>query len=192
MHRHSLIRCTVFAVANPRFFPEGTLVQARRPLKLSSVTSDGIARGTHGAWIDLHIPTCDRVSGKWIRCPQIVVYSAGVTDTLIFGLPFFCAFQLITDPVPGCLLPYECVAVSASDMVQTRDRMQLSQADCCGIAEGHQQCTKVDSELASLAHEVQMASAVTQALTFVSSLAVLCVIGHRVKIASAIACVAHA
>ena len=166
------IGCTVFA--NPRFFPEGTLVQARRPLKLSSVTSDGIAGGTHGAWIDLDIPTCDRVSGKWIRCPKAFVYSAGVTDTLIFGLPFFCAFHLIIDPVQGCLLPYECVTVSAPDMVHTGDREQLRQADCCGIAEGHQQCIKVDSELASLANEVQIASAVTQALTFANLLAVLC------------------
>ena len=169
------IGCTVSAVANPRFFPEGTLVQARWPLKLSSVTSDGIAGGTHGAWIVLDIPTCDRVSGKWIRCPKIVVYSAGIMDMLTLGLPLFCAFQLIIDQVQGCLLPYECVTVSASHMVQIRDRMQLRQADCCGIAEGHQQCTKGDSELA---HEVQMASAVTQALMFVNSLAVLCCHRH--------------
>ena len=120
------IGCTVFAVANPRFFPEGTLAQARRPLKLSSAASDGIAGGRQGAWIDLDIPTCDRVSGKWIRCAKTFVYSAGVTDTLIFGLPFSCAFQLITDPVQGCLLPYECVTISASDMLQTRDRINYA------------------------------------------------------------------
>ena len=92
----------------------------------------------------------------------------------MFGLPCFCAFQFITDPVQGCLLLYGCVSVSASDKVHTRDRGQLHRADCCGIAEGHQQCIKVASELASWANEVQIASAVTQALTFVNSLAVLC------------------
>ena len=102
------------------------------------------------------------------------VYRAGFTDTLTFCLPFSCAFQLIFDPVQGCLLAYECVTVSASDMVRAGDKKQLRQANCCGIAQGHQQCTKVDSELASLANEPQIASAVTQALTVLNSLAVLC------------------
>ena len=87
--RHWLHR---ICCCEPQISPRSTLVQARRPLRLSSVTSDDIWGGTHGAWIDLDIPTCDRVSGQWMWCPRIFVYSAGITDTLIFGLPFFCAF----------------------------------------------------------------------------------------------------
>ena len=148
------IGCTVFAIANPRFFPTGTLVRARRPLRLSSVTSDGISGGTHGAWIDLDIPTCDRVSGQWIRCPRIFVYSAGVTDTLIFGLPFFCGFRLIFDPVQGCLLPYECVAVQSTNLVQHRDIQQLSDGVCTASV-GSQQCCQVVGASAPLDHNAR-------------------------------------
>lgn len=117
--------CMVFAAAPPQFFSEGTLVPAQRPLSLTTVTTDAIQGGTHGAWIDLAFYGC--VPHARMLCPRIFVYCATVSDRLILGWPFFVAFQLMLCPVQQCILPRECVDIRPEALVQDRGALPSRQ-----------------------------------------------------------------
>ena len=83
--------CSFFAAAPPKFFTAGTLEPARQPLRLSSVTAEGVSGDTEGATLIVTMPVCDTLGGLECHCLGAFVYQAGVSNDLILGWPFLVA-----------------------------------------------------------------------------------------------------
>ena len=96
--------CEAFALAPFDFFPAGTLILARRPLKIVAIEGSNIRRGTQGAVMVITVPARNS-SGleELIHCQRAFVYAADVLGGLVVGYPFLKAYGLCVDPVADCL-----------------------------------------------------------------------------------------
>ena len=96
--------CEAYALAPFEFFPEGTLISARRPLNIVSIQGNSVEGGTTGAVMDITVPVKDHLgSVEHIRCQRAFVYAADVQGGLVAGYPFFKSMWVVCRPC--CRLP---------------------------------------------------------------------------------------
>ena len=109
--------CEAYVLAPFDFFPEGTLISARRPLNIVSIQGNSVKAGSTGAVMDTTVPVEDHLGAvEHIQCQRAFVYAADAQGGLVAGYPFLKAYGLCVDPVADCLRDCRTQSVQVSSV----------------------------------------------------------------------------